>query len=743
MNLGKVIDGRPWSRWVAFVSRHPRLVLLFSAALLLISVAAVEAGGHLTGQFQPQGQALHASQLVQQELPQPGRSSFQLVFTSDTLLVPDPAFRSALVAALLPLERDSRVTVVETPYNPGGAGAGTMISTDQRSALAIVYLRDDFKTASVYYPQVRAEIRPGVLRVAAAGNLAVSRDLDVALDRDLGRAELTSFPVALVLLVVVFGSLVSSVLPLGVGGITILGGAGGVLLLARATDVSDTTTDLVILLGLGLAIDYSLFMVSRFREELAAGAPAEDALAATLETAGKAITYSALTVGISLSGLLFYQGTFLPALGVAAALTVGLALFYGMTFLPAMLFLLGPNVNRLRVRRLRPTPDRRVWQGIARAVMDRPILWLLPAVALLLLIGSPFLNLRFESNDLNFLPASAEARRAQAELVDRFPGQDHAQIPVVVTYPSGDPLSPQRVGDLYDLTRVVAARPDVSSVQGIVALEPGMTKGGYQALYSGASLPESVAEVKRETVGQHIVLLQVAARFPEGSQQAQQLVQALRSMTIPGGQVLVTGQTAFDVDTIDLIRFQTPLAVAFVVVVTAVILFLFLKSVVLPLKAVLLTLLSITASFGALVWIFQEGHLSGPLGFTPSPLDPVLPVLLFCIVFGISMDYEVLLLSRIREVYLQGHDNRAAVAAGLQASGPVITAAALIAVAVFGAFTVGQVVLVKAIGLGLALAVAMDATIVRIVIVPALMRLLGELNWWSPVNGRCGIAHDP
>jgi RND superfamily putative drug exporter len=232
--------------------------------------------------------------------------------------------------------------------------------------------------------------------------------------------------------------------------------------------------------------------------------------------------------------------------------------------------------------------------------------------------------------------------------------------------------------------------------------------------------------------GPHIVTGEVVARDPEGSEGAQRLVRGLRSMSVPGGQVLVTGQTAFNVDSVDLIRSQTPPAVAFVVVVTAVILFLYLRSVVLPIKAVLLSLLSIAASFGALVWIFQQGHLSNLLGFTPSPLDPVLPVLLFCIVFGISMDYEVLLLSRIREAYVEEHDNRAAVIVGLQRSGPVITAAAVVAIAVFGAFTVGQVVLVKAVGLGLALAVAMDATIVRIVVVPALMRLLGDLNWWAP-----------
>jgi putative drug exporter of the RND superfamily len=436
-----------WSRWAAFVCRRPWVVLMFSGVLLLGSAASVAAGGRLAGQFQPQGQALHASQVIQRELPQPGRSWFQLVFSSGTLRAQDPAFRTSLLSAVEPLEHDRRVTLVETPYGAGAPSPNGMVSKDQHAALAVVYLRDEFKAARAYYPQVRAEVRSGPLQVRAAGELAVSRDLDLALDQDLGRAELTSFPIALVLLVIVFGSLAASLLPLGVGGMTILGGTAGALLLARRTDVSDTTTDLVILLGLGLAIDYSLFVVSRFREELAAGRSTEGALVATMGTAGKAITFSALTVGISLSGLMFFQGTFLPALGVAAALTVALAIVYGMTFLPATLALLGPNVNRLRVRRLRPKPDRRFWSAIARRVMERPIVWLLPSLAFLLLVGSPFLSLRFESNDLNFLPASSEARRAHAELVSRFPGQDQAHIPLVVSYANGDPLSPSRVGN--------------------------------------------------------------------------------------------------------------------------------------------------------------------------------------------------------------------------------------------------------------------------------------------------------
>jgi RND superfamily putative drug exporter len=734
-------SGRLWSTWAVFVCQHPWVVLLFSGVLPLGSATGVAAGGRLAGQFQPQGQALHASQVLQHELPQPGRSSFQLVFSSGTMRARDPLFRTSLLSAVEPLKHDRRVTLVETPYNAGVASRNAMVSKDQHAALAVVYLGDEFKTASAYYPQIRAEVRSGSLQVRAAGDLAVSRDLDLALDQDLGRAELTSFPIALVLLVIVFGSLVASLLPLGVGGMTILGGTAGALLLARRTDVSDTTTDLVILLGLGLAIDYSLFVVSRFREELAAGRSTEGALVATMATAGKAITFSALTVGISLSGLLFFQGTFLPALGAAAALTVAMAIVYGMTFLPATLALLGPNVNRLRVRRLRPKPDRRFWSAMARRVMERPVVWLLPSLALLLLVGSPFLSLRLESNDLNFLQASSEARRAHAELVSQFPGQDQARIPLVVSYASGNPLSRSRVGNLYDLSRAIGARSDVSAVQGVVSLAPGMTKEDYQALYSSATLPGPAAEAKRQTVGRHIVTLEVIARDPEGSERAQQLVRALRTMSVPGGLVLVTGQTAFNVDTIDLIRSQTPLAIGFVIVITGIVLFLLLRSVVLPIKAVLLSLLSITASFGALVWIFQQGHLSSFLGFTPSPLDPVLPVLLFCIVFGISMDYEVLLLTRIREAYLREHDNRTAVAIGLQRSGPVITAAAAIAVAVFGAFTVGQVVLVKAIGLGLALAVAMDATIVRIVVVPSLMRLLGDLNWWAPPRLRSSAVH--
>jgi RND superfamily putative drug exporter len=733
------------SRWGGFVYDHPLPVIGLSALLLVTSVVALLEGGHLAGNFAPSGQALQASRLIEQGLPQPGHTSFQLIFSSDRLTALDPAFQKAVGDALQPLTHNPRVTGIETPYTGTGiSDASALVSTDGHRVLTTVYLRDDFKAATMYYPQLRAAVHSETLRVQATGDIAVSRDLDLALDRDLGRAELTSFPIALLLLVIVFGSLVSSLLPIGIGALTIVGGSAGVLLMARATDVSDVTTDLIILLGLGLAIDYSLFVISRFREELAAGRDTRQALTVVLATAGRAIVFSALTVGISLSGLLFYQGTFLPALGVAAALTVGLGIVYGLTLLPAVLSLLGPKVNWLRVRPLHPARDTAGWSALAHLVMRRPIVMGVPALFLLLVVGSPFLQLRFESNDLNFLPADAEARQAHSLLVSSFPAQSDAEIAVVVQYPSGRPLSASRVGDLYDLSRSIGRRRDVRAVRSVVDLDPTLTRAGYQALYSQASLSGPVADAVRQTVGRDFVVMDVTSRYQDGSDQVRALVRSLRSQSVLGARVLVTGTTAFNLDVIDLIQQQTPAAIAFVVGATVLVLYVMLRSLVLPLEAVAFTLLSITVSFGAMVWVFQQGHLSGLLGFTPSPIDPALPVLLFCIVFGLSMDYEVLLLSRIKEAYAEGRDNQAAIAEGMQRSGPVITSAALIAVAVFGAFTVGQVVLVKAVGLGLALAVAIDATVVRMVAVPALMRVIGELNWWAPRWMSPGsAAHQP
>jgi len=573
-------------------------------------------------------------------------------------------------------------------------------------------------------------VHSDTLTVVATGFLAINKAFDTTLEEDLQRAEVVSLPVTLILLLLVFAAVVAALLPLGVGVLAVVGGVSGTLLLARVTDVSQYALNVVTLIGLGVAIDYSLFIVNRFREELAAGASRQDAIARTVATAGRAITFSGITVAIGLSAMLFYRGTFLASLGAAGAIVVGLAILYGLTFLPALLSVIGPSVDRWRLPLPRARSGRGFWHAMATGVMRRPLLALLPALAALLVAGIPFLHLRMANGDVDMLPPRIEARQGYDTLLKDFPGQDQTSFQIVAYYPGGSPLSPARVGDLYDLSRRIARMPNVLRVQGIVDLDPALARADYQRMYSGPaeSLPGDVQDVVKRSTGSHIVVLTAYSNKQASSDEARAIVREIRAghALSDGGQVLVTGQTGFDIDVIKFITDRTPIAVAVVVLVTYFVLFLLTGSIVLPLKAVVVNLLSISASFGALVWIFQDGHLSHLLGFTAQSLDPSVPVILFSIVFGLSMDYEVLLVSRIQEEFRRLGNNTQAVTEGLQRSGRLITGAAAVMVAVFLAFGLAEVVIIKAIGLGLAIAVALDATIVRALVVPAVMRLAGQ-----------------
>jgi RND superfamily putative drug exporter len=387
---------------------------------------------------------------------------------------------------------------------------------------------------------------------------------------------------------------------------------------------------------------------------------------------------------------------------------------------------------------------------MAMWVMRRPLLVLIPALAILVLAGTPFIQLRLAQGGVDQLAPSNTARQGYDTLVRDFPGQDQTTIEAVVYYSDSSPLTADHVGDEYDLSRRLASLPNVLRVDGIVNGGPSLNKADYQRLYSGPreSLPAAMQQELSISAGDHIVRLYVVTNQPPTSDEARAIVKAVRAERVAGGQVLATGETAFDLDVVNFILGRTPTAVGTVILITYVVLFLLTGSLVLPLKAVLTNLFSISASFGAMVWIFQEGHLSQQLGFTAQSIDPSLPVILFSIVFGMSMDYEVLLISRIQEEYRRTGDNQAAVAMGLEKSGRLITGAAAIMVAVFLAFGLADVVIIKAIGIALAIAVAIDATIVRILIVPSVMRLLGRANWWAPrpltwLHSRIGAGESP
>jgi putative drug exporter of the RND superfamily len=670
--------------------------------VLAVSIVGLGTRGSVDGP-QPASplESDRAAGLVSAQLPHASGtgSSFLLLFSNRDLTVMNSSYRTALEQAVAPLRLDPRVVSVVSPY--GGSTTG-LVSKDQHEAVAIVNLREANKVASTYLPQLRAMVHPGLLTVLLTGNLPINNAFNTTLEADLQRAELVSLPLALILLVLIFRSALAALLPIGVGVLTILGGVAGTLLLSNYTYVSQYAFNIVTLIGLGVSIDYSLMFVSRFREELQSGASREAALATTMATSGRAITFSGLTVAIGLSSLLFFRGTFLSSMGLAGALVVALAVLYGLTLLPALLAVMGSGVNRFRLPWQQHRSGRRFWYATATRVMRRPFVVLLPCLALLLAVGTPFLQLRLAGIGVDGLPPHNQARQGYDKLVADFAGYGNSEIPIVAYFPNADPQRGAAAAAVTVLTQQLGALP-------------------------------GVLRVDQPQFGSHLALLRAISNLDPSSDAARHLVTTIRAHALPaGGQVLVAGQTASDLDVIAFITANMLYALAFVLVVTYIVLFLMTGSVVLPLKAVVTNLLSISASFGAMVWIFQQGHLSSLLNFTAQSIDPSVPVILFALVFGLSMDYEVLLIARIQERWRATGDNTRAVAEGLERSGRLITGAAAIMIAVFLAFGLADVVLIKSIGIGIAIAIAIDATLVRALMVPAIMRLLGPLNWWAP-----------
>jgi putative drug exporter of the RND superfamily len=725
-----------WGRFVY----HRRWWVLALSLLLLGLIAGVGFGfkGQLNNTSHLHSESVQAGDLMSAELPKAqgtGGATFEILFASTSLQVSDPAYKAAVEKTLAPVAADSHVDNIVTPYTVTGAAATALQSRDGKEALAVVTLKDAFQKARAYFPSLRSKIHSDQLQIFVTGNVAISADFDTYLERDLNRAEISSIPTSLILLLIVFATLVAALLPIGVGGAAVVAGVAGTLLLARFVDVSTYALNIVTLIGLGVAIDYSLLIVNRFKEELQGGADVEHAVERSMATAGRAVTFSGLTVAIGLAGMLFFPGTFLVSMGIAGSIVVALAVIFALTLLPALLSLSGHSVLRFRIPFFGTRSSSTFWQTMATWVMRHPVPVLLVALVFVGITAWPVLGIKIANGDEHMLPPQAASVVAVDRLAKDFPGQDQNTIVAVVHYPSGPILTSQRIGDLYDYAQRLKSLPNVIGVDSLVTFNPEFTRQQYQDLLtaSPSPLPAAVQQQLKQTYGKDIAVFSIRTNQPAQSDAAVALLKQIRTGAHPAGAaLLVTGNTAFNQDFINLILADMPGAVIFVILVTYVVLFLLVGSVVLPLKAVLTNLLSLSASFGLIVWVFQQGHLASLLNFTPQSIDPTLPVLMFCIVFGLSMDYEVMLLTRIQEVYKRTGDNLVAVTEGLARSGRIITGAAGIMVVVFMSFGLAQVLLIKAIGIGLAAAVVIDASLMRMLIVPAVMRLLQDLNWWAP-----------
>ncbi len=712
------------------VHAHHRRVLAISGVLLLLSAAALIDGGRLTAATIAGLESDAAQRRVDRVRGFPLETTFVVVFESEaTLDVDDDAFTTAMTGALDRVRADPSVVSVKTADELPPSMGLSMSNPEARAVMAYVTLAGELGEARHHYARVRALLEAPPLVVTCTGHLPYVHDLDETLARDLLYAELISLPLALIVLVVVFRTVLAALLPVAVGLVSVLAAIAVVLLVSHGYGMAQYTINVCSLIGLGVSIDYALFIVSRYREELAAGHGGAEALGRTMATAGRIVVFSGVAVASGLLGLVSFSGSYLEAMGIGGVIVVVLSVIGALTVLPALLAWLGPRIG--------PTPPlgEGAWTKLALAVMKRPLVVLVPTLAVLVVMGLPFARLQMAAADERVLPTDVEARRGYEKLRAAFPDISATRVAVAVEFAEADPgLTPVRVGALFDLHQRMARIPGVVRVESVLspvlALHGTAEAATRELLQPSDILAGGIAEAKSLLMKDRIVTLYAVTEAKPETEAARDIVRAIRAdRRVADGALTVGGSIAHDLDTTDFILGHAPRAVAIVVGATVIALFLLLGSILLPLKALAMNMLSIAGSFGALVWVFQDGHL---FVSEPRPVEPTLPVLLFCILFGLSMDYEVLMLGRMKEAYEESGDNTQAVAKGLECTGGLITSAAAIMVAVFGAFALGRVVLIQAVGFGMALAVALDATLVRVLLVPATMRLFGDLNWWLP-----------
>ena len=702
------------------------------AATVLFALGAGAIGGGVADRLSnggfddPNSESVQASDLLQEEF---GVSNPNLVLlvTVDEGSVDDPEAERAGLALTEELAAEDGVGQVLSYWTTGIPAFKS--EKDHRALIAGVIdgdedvVRDRVEDLSAAYTRAEAG-----MTVTVGGWAEVFRQVGQTIEHDLVTAEKIALPITMILLVLVFGSLIAAGLPLLIGIISIMGSFLILTIISEMTLVSIFALNLVTALGLGLAIDYSLFIVSRFREELRAGLGVDDAIRQTVRTAGRTVAFSGLTVALSLAALLVFPLAFLRSFAYAGVAVVILAAVTSTVFLPALLAILGSRVDKLSWRKKRPeTSSNGFWHRMALVVMRRPLPIATIVIVFLLFLGAPFLNAEFGRPDDRVLPRSASSHQVSQVLRDEFPVNATTNVNVVAP-------------DANASTAEIAAySTELSRLGGVYAVQSAA--GAFVAGEQVAPPGPGSEQYTSQSGTWFTVVPSIEAVSPE----AEELVQTIRTMDAPF-DVMVGGPSADLVDTKAGVFGRMPLAAILIGLTTFVLLFLMFGGILVPVKAIILNLLSLTATFGALVWIFQEGNLAEQLDFiTTGAIDITTPVLMFCIAFGLSMDYEVFLLSRIKEEHDISGDNTASVALGLERTGRIVTAAAALLSIVFLALATSEVTFIKLFGIGLTLAVVMDATLIRAVLVPAFMRLAGEANWWAPswmrkIHDRFGIS---
>jgi RND superfamily putative drug exporter len=695
-----------------FANRRARRLVLLAVGFFIVAAVV---GGSVANRLDPYGAEDPATESVkaQNQLEAAGYRSPAVVVVVQHAPVGKPATRARVTSLERQVAARPDVESVDGYYN---THSPAFVSHDGDSTYFVVTV---VPTGDKQVQDVAGEIdeelsgKPGVV---VGGPAVAQEQVNHQVEEDLKKAELLAFPLLFLLTLLFFRSLVAALLPLLIGGLAIVGTFLILRIASEFGSISVFALNLTTALGLGLAIDYSLFIVSRYREEIAKSGPGLPAMQRVLATSGRTVFFSSLTVAAALASLLVFPQRFLYSMGLGGSLVALFAALISLTVLPAILTLLGDRVNSLSPAflRRRAEADARpaesgFWYRLSRFVMRRPVPVATLSAAFLILLGLPFLGIKFNTVDATVLPKDASAREAYEIVSSEFP--PYRETPIVVSFTGGGPAQAQA------FAHRVAAVPGVSEV-----LPPRRYSEGVTAI---------------EAISAH----------PFAADASQETVERIRTLPTPAGTTaLVAGGTADFVDFQSSLASHLPIALAIIVAATLIILFLMTGSVVLPIKSLIMNALNLCAVFGLLVLIFQDGRLEGLLGYTsPGAIEQTMPILMFAVAFGLSTDYAVFLLSRIKEARDNGASDSESVAIGLERTGRIVTAAALLFAVAMLAFATSEIIFIKENGVGTALAVLIDASIIRALLVPALMELLGKWNWWAPaplrrLHARWGIS---
>jgi RND superfamily putative drug exporter len=768
--------GLAYGRFISKKAVHWTIIALWLVALAAGGFGATKVGSVLSsGGYSASGsESAHVTDIVNAKF-HPAADTLILVFQSSSTKVTDPAYQDELNRVIQTVKgtyASSNVRIKVTPeqITPSAPLPSANTGDDQKTAYVTIALGGKIPGAQDVTDSFQQKINDALnsgnnnpAKVYLTGGDPLDAAFSDVTTQDVEQAERYGLPVALVALIIIFGSLLAALLPLLLAGFAVPITLGVIYLIGLHYGANVFVLNIASIVGLGVSIDYSLFMVRRFREELARGRTVADAVGWTVATSGEAILFSGLTVMIGFSGLLLLGMSFMSSFGIGGMVTVGIAMLAALTLLPSLLAIIGPRINAVRVPYLwkmvgvgsaraaavevaeeQTNTTHGIWARLAEGVMRRPFLTILGVVALLLAMAWPLFSINIGTMSTSSLPASLAARQGMDIFNDQYPGLAGDPITVVAQTADGSSiLTRDNVANVNQLTQWIDSQANIAGVTSVTQFAtdnhcPYPTLAEMQQLYSTGAYTKNpcIAPVVGATTSGDTTIISVKASAKTESPAAKNLVNLLRDHAKAHAgdlKVYVGGAQATSLDFNDSLYGAFPRAALFIILATFILLLIMFRSALIPLKAVVMNVLSISAAFGFLVLVFQWGYGSTLLHFTPDGyIDSLIPIIMFCLLFGLSMDYEVFLLSRIREEWERTKNNRLAVARGLERTGGVITNAALLFIIVTAAFAFTRTVMTQEIGLGMSVSVLVDATIIRSLLVPATMRLLGRWNWWLP-----------